>query len=106
MLNRIIPNLTKTPGSRRLWRHFLFGSTVPRAGYGLYAAEDLARRPKIDKISVAKLGIAGGQEVFALEAIAEKVSRALNIRMSVYGFHTGAWNASINRLPRFWLTYG
>jgi hypothetical protein len=96
MLNRIIPNLTKIPGSRGLWRRFPFGSTPPRICYGIFsrpqyaygvcATADLAQGIKIDKISAVELAVAGGR---ALEAIAKEVSRALNIRISLYGFDTG-----------------
>ena len=96
MLNRIIPNLTKIPGNRRLWSCFPCGSNVLRVRYGVFsrpyctygvcAAADLAERRKIDKIGVGKHSVAGGRGLFALKAIAAEVSRALNIPISVHGF--------------------
>lgn len=99
MLNRILPNLTRIPGSRRFWRRFPVGSTAlrvrygifkrPHYAYGVYAAADLARRLDLDQISVLELGVAGGRGLLVLEAIAAEVSRALSIRISVYGFDSG-----------------
>ena len=93
MLNRIIPNLTKIPGSRCLWRRFPIGLPALRVSYGtfsrphdangVYAAADLARRLKIDKISVIDFGVARGQGLLAVKPAAEEVSRALNFRISV-----------------------
>lgn len=99
MLDRVLANLTKVPGSRRLWRRLPFGSTAlrvrygifsrPHYAYGVYAAADLAQRLNIDEVSVVELGVAGGRGLLALEEIVEEVSRALNIRILIYGFDSG-----------------
>jgi hypothetical protein len=95
----ILRRLTQVPGTRSLWCRFPIGSldlrvrygisSRPYYAYGVYRAAQLAARLGIEAISVVEFGVAGGRGLLALENIATEVSRALNVKIDVYGFDSG-----------------
>jgi len=112
---RVLRRLTQIPGARSVWRRFPFGPlglrvrygifSRPHYAYGVYSAAELAARLGIPEISVIEFGVAGGRGLLALERIATEVSRALGIKISVYGFDTGeGMPASVDYrdLPYVW----
>ena len=98
-LERFLRRLTQIPGARSLWCRFPAGplalrvqfgiSSRPHYAYGVYAAADLAARLGLPAISAIEFGVAGGQGLLALEKIAAEVTRALGVKVAVYGFDTG-----------------
>lgn len=61
----------------------------PHYGYIVYWAADLARRLKIDRISVLEFGVAGGNGLLNLEMHAKRVSALTGVGIELYGFDTG-----------------
>jgi hypothetical protein len=98
-LERVLQRLTQIPGARSLWRRFPVGpldlrvrygiSSRPHYAYGVYSAAELAAKLGIPAISVVEFGVAGGRGLLALESIATEVSRALGVKIAVYGFDSG-----------------
>src|SRR5580658_9317485 len=97
--DRLLARLTKIPGARSLWTRFPIGSVPtrvkygifdrPHYAYGVYSAADLAKRLGLDAIQVIEFGVAGGNGLVALEAIATAVETDLGIRIHVCGFDSG-----------------
>ncbi|MGC2658994.1 MAG: hypothetical protein WA324_13630 [Bryobacteraceae bacterium] len=97
---RVLRGLTRIPGALSFWCHFPVGSldlrvrygifSRPHYAYGVYTAAELAARLNIPAISVVEFGVAGGRGLVALESIATEVSSVLGVKISVYGFDTGA----------------
>jgi hypothetical protein len=95
----ILRRLTQIPGTRSLWSRFPIGpldlrvrygiSSRPHYTYGVYHAAQLAAKLGIKAISVVEFGVAGGRGLLALENIATEVSRALDVKIAVYGFDSG-----------------
>jgi hypothetical protein len=52
-------------------------------------AASVAARTGVSEISVLEFGVAGGNGLVALEAVAAEAERALGVGISVYGFDTG-----------------
>jgi hypothetical protein len=81
---------------RRLLRRFPVGPYYDRLlweavdypwyGFCVYHAAALARRLGIGRISVAELGVAGGNGLLCLEEHARETEKALGIAIEVYGF--------------------
>jgi hypothetical protein len=61
----------------------------PHYVWGALNGVYLARTLGIKRISVAEFGVAGGNGLVALEVIADKLSRAFEVEIDVYGFDTG-----------------
>jgi hypothetical protein len=62
----------------------------PHYAYCVYHGAVLAKRLGHSAISVAEMGVAGGNGLLYLEEIASRIERALDIRIDVYGFDTGS----------------
>jgi len=98
-IDRLLIRLTRIPGVLYLWRKFPIGAVPTRVrfalwprppyAYGLFRAAELAKNLKLDGLSAIEFGVAGGDGLVALEAIAEEVSRYWEIPIKVYGFDTG-----------------
>lgn len=114
-LESVLRRLTQIPGTRSLWRRFPVGplglrvrygiSSRPNYAYGVYSAADLAARLGIPAISAIELGVAGGRGLQALESIATEVTRALGVKIAVYGFDSGEGMpapADYRDLPHVW----
>lgn len=99
LTDRVMRQLTRIPGIRRLWRRFPFGSVAlrvrydifsrPAYAYGVYSAAGLAKSLGLPAISVIEFGVAGGQGLLALESIAALVSESTGIQIRVAGFDSG-----------------
>ena len=61
----------------------------PHYGYIVYWAADLAKRLKIDRISLLEFGVAGGNGLLNLEMHAKRVSQLTGVSFEIYGFDTG-----------------
>ena len=57
--------------------------------YGIHHAAALAKRLRVEEISVLEFGVAGGNGLVAMEAHAEEVSKRTGVAIQVYGFDTG-----------------
>ena len=62
----------------------------PWYAYGVWHAADLARRLKLEAVSVIEFGVAGGDGLCELERVAQEAEKALAIKIHVLGFDTGA----------------
>jgi hypothetical protein len=62
----------------------------PHYAYCVYHGAVLAKRLGHSAISVAEMGVAGGNGLLYLEEIASRIERALDIKIDVYGFDTGS----------------
>jgi len=61
----------------------------PWYAYGMYEAADLARRLKLPAITAIEFGVAGGDGLVEMEAIARELEKALGVQIHVVGFDTG-----------------
>jgi len=61
----------------------------PSHAYCTYHAADLARRLGIQRISVIKFGVAGGNGLLFLKELVPRVRETLGIDVEVYGFDSG-----------------
>lgn len=61
----------------------------PHYAYCTYQAARQARALGIDAISAVELGVAGGNGLVALEAVAAAVERATGVRVATFGFDAG-----------------
>lgn len=61
----------------------------PQFAYGIYQAARQAKALGYRSFSVIEFGVAGGNGLVAMEAIAAEIGRALDLRIEVYGFDTG-----------------
>jgi hypothetical protein len=66
-----------------------FPTARPQYAWGVVWGAYLARALGIKRVSVMELGVAGGNGLVVLEAIAEKVKSYLGIDIDVYGFDSG-----------------
>src|SRR5919198_1046043 len=57
--------------------------------WGALHGAHLAKTLGIPAISLIEFGVGGGDGLIALEMIADRIERALDIRTAVYGFDTG-----------------
>jgi hypothetical protein len=97
--NLLLRSVTAVPKVVSLWSRLPIGSVALRTQYGAwsrpqyaYGTFHAARQAKLlglDGISVAELGVAGGDGLVALEAIAREVADFFGIQISVLGFDTG-----------------
>jgi hypothetical protein len=69
---------------------FLNVGARPSYSYCVYHAAELARRLKMNSLSVLEFGVAGGNGLIFLEEFAKRVELALGVHIEVYGFDTGA----------------
>jgi hypothetical protein len=53
-------------------------------------AANLAQRLRLDRVSFIEFGVAGGNSLVKLEAIARRLEERFGLRIEVYGFDTGA----------------
>src|SRR5579872_2863973 len=89
--DRLLRRFTLLPGIRTIWRKFPIGSVAtrvrydvfdrPHYAYGVYSAADLAKRLGLGAIQVIEFGVAGGNGLVALEAIAAAVGAEFGIRI-------------------------
>lgn len=99
-IDQLLVRVTRVPGVLKLWRRYPIGSVPtrvrfgvwrrPEYAYGLFRAAELAKSLKLPGVSALEFGVAGGNGLVALEAIAREVSQHLRIPIDVYGFDTGA----------------
>ena len=66
-----------------------FPTARPMYVWGVVWGGYLARALGIKRISVMELGVAGGNGLVVLEAIAEKVAKHFGVEIDVYGFDSG-----------------
>lgn len=93
-------HLVRVPGVQALWRKLDIGplalrmrydiASRPQYAYGVYSAAMLAQRLGIKAISVFEFGVASGNGLLALESLAEAIEREADVRISVFGFDSGA----------------
>lgn len=93
-------HLVRIPGVQALWRKLDIGplelrmrfdiASRPHYAYGVYSSAMLAQRLGIKAISVAEFGVASGNGLLALESLAETIEREVGVRISVFGFDSGA----------------
>jgi hypothetical protein len=57
--------------------------------YGIFHGCDLARRLRINKVSILEFGVAGGNGLIAMEQHARQVQELTGVEVEVYGFDTG-----------------
>lgn len=77
----------------------------PHYAYGVYHAALQAKSLHLEAVSVIEFGVAGGTGLVALEEIANRVSREVGIKISVYGFDTGEGLPTVSDyrdLPYVW----
>jgi len=75
--------------SQKLW----YDKSCPRRPqyiWGVLQGAALGRVLGMKRISVIEFGVAGGAGLLALEAIAERCERLVDIQIDVYGFDTGS----------------
>jgi hypothetical protein len=99
VIDRILRRLTAIPEIRALWRRLPIGSVElrtqysawprPAYAYGVFAAAQQASLLGMPAISVIEFGVAGGNGVLALEALAEEMGQHFGIAIAVFGFDTG-----------------
>jgi hypothetical protein len=113
--DRVLAHATRIPGALKLWRQFPLGPVDirvqygvfdrPHYAYGVYSAADLAKRLRLNTISVIEMGVAGGRGLMALERIAEIVSHHFGIHIHVTGFDSGQGMpvpADYRDVPHIW----
>lgn len=61
----------------------------PNYTWGVLHAASVASRTGVPEISVLEFGVAGGNGLVALEAVAGEAERVLGVGVRVYGFDTG-----------------
>lgn len=61
----------------------------PQFAYGIYQAARQAKALGYRSFSVIEFGVAGGNGLVAMEAIAAEIGRAMGVKIEVYGFDTG-----------------
>ena len=85
-VQKILKIASRSVRTRALW------DVSPRPHYlvGVLQAADEAKRWGIDEIAVAEFGVAGGNGLVELQICAEEVENATGIRITVYGFDSGA----------------
>ncbi len=98
-LSTIMARIVRLPGARSLWLRWPVGSietrvafdawSRPHYAFGVYSAAQLAKTLGLTGISVAEFGVAGGRGLLALEQTSCEISRALGIRIDVFGFDSG-----------------
>lgn len=71
-------------------RALLNGMPYSQYAYCLYHGCELAARLGIREVSAIEFGVAGGNGLVALEKHACEVEKALDVKISVYGFDTGS----------------
>ncbi len=62
----------------------------PHCLLGVLSAADQATREGVEEIAVAEFGVAGGNGLVALHYWAGAVERETGVRISAFGFDTGA----------------
>jgi hypothetical protein len=100
MIEALKRRLLRKDVVRQIWRRSEFGSFAqrieydaigrPHYGFCAYGAALLGVRLGLERISVAEFGVAGGRGLIELERCAAAIERELPIKISVYGFDTGA----------------
>ena len=65
------------------------GRFRPKYAWGVIQAANLAHALDVKRISVAEFGVAGGNGLLSLEAIAKQVAVTYGLSIDVYGFDTG-----------------
>jgi hypothetical protein len=98
-LKTIAARIVRFPGARSLWLRCPIGSVQtriafdiwprPHYAFGVFAAAQLAKALGLPGISVIEFGVAGGRGLIALQAVSEKIGRAIGIRIDVFGFDSG-----------------
>lgn len=83
-----------------MWRRYPVGKVSdrvrfgiwerPNYAYGVNFAANLAKKLGLNAISVIEFGVAGGRGLLALEDVAERIGRHYGVRISVWGFDSGA----------------
>lgn len=61
----------------------------PQYAWGAIQAAQLARNLGIDRVSMIEFGVAGGNGLVSLEAIARRLESMHDVQIDVYGFDTG-----------------
>jgi len=81
----LVKRLSRSLRAQELW------DANPRPQYltGVLRGADQAMRENRGEISVIEFGVASGQGLLALQAIAEAVEAETSVRIHVYGFDTG-----------------
>lgn len=82
-----------------LWRRIPIGSYTlriacdaverPHYAYAIHEAAKLAKQLGFAKFSIVEFGVAGGNGLVAMEKIAGKIEKALDIEIEIYGFDAG-----------------
>lgn len=82
-----------------LWRRIPIGSYTlriacdaverPHYAYSIHEAAKLAKQLGLAKFSIVEFGVAGGNGLVAMEKIAAKIEKALDIGIEIYGFDAG-----------------
>ena len=62
----------------------------PQQAYGILAAADQAKLRGLSAITIIEFGVANGAGLMNMIEISEKVSKTTGIKISVFGFDTGA----------------
>jgi hypothetical protein len=111
----LLRSFTALPKATSVWRRFPIGSVPLRTQYGIWARPQYAygtfhaaRQAKLlglPGITVVEYGVAQGNGLLALENIAHEVGEFFKIRISVFGFDTGAGlpaPTDYRDLPHIW----
>ncbi|MFD8974679.1 hypothetical protein [Streptomyces sp. NPDC059593] len=65
-------------------------SSFPQYAYGTLLAAFLARRLGLGEVSVAELGVAGGNGLVELERVAAEIGAEQGVKVGTYGFDLGS----------------
>ena len=100
VMEQVLQIATTRPEVRSIWRRYPVGSVelrtrygiwpCPHYAYGVYAAAEEAAALGINHISVAELGVAGGNGLLALEEICRVLGDHFDMEIVVWGFDSGA----------------